>query len=177
MSSSRSSSTLAYLPRYAWISAVLLLVLLAGFLVYQSLPSGGQSRDLSTPAARLVGHWMLYSSSDVPSAHLFFTATTALQDNKGLVHMVDVDGAMAHRGYYKQVHQYEHGQDMIILQDLGGTAERKVVLTVAHEGTNGRYRYTLLGTELDQRMVYLDARTEPPPGFAETLKAAYKGGR
>ena len=175
MSSPRSSSTLAYLPRYAWISAVLLLVLLAGFLVYQSLPEAGQNRDLSTPATRLVGHWMLYSSSDLPSAHLFFTDSTALQDEKGLVNMVDVDGTMAHRGYYKRLQQFEHGQDMTILQELGGKMERKVVLTVAHDGTNGRYRYTLLGTELDQRMVYLDARTEPPPAFAETLKAAYKG--
>lgn len=155
----------------------MLLLVLAAFLVYQSLPGRGARRDLSTPATRLVGHWMLYSSSDIPSAHLFFTDATDLQDKKGLVNMVDVDGAMAFRGYYRRVHQFEHGQDMIIQQELGGGVDRKVVLTLAPDGSNGRYRYTLLGSELDQRMVYLDDRTEPPPAFVETLKAAYKGGR
>jgi hypothetical protein len=172
--SHRHDSILKYLPPYAWISVGILLLLLLGALIRPLLPGARPKRDLSTPASRLVGHWMLHSGSDVPSSHLFFGPTIEMQEQRGTACMVDTDGGLTFKGYYKVVSQYKHGLDMTIQQELGANLSRKVVMTISHDGQLGRYRYNLLDTELDLRMAYLDAQEEPPPGFAEGLKALAK---
>jgi hypothetical protein len=130
------------------------------------------ARDLGTPASRLVGHWLLHSPSEVPSAHLFFGPTAPDGDRRGDAVLVDVDGGMTFRGAYRVEHQFPQGLDMTIWQELGPSLTRRASLTLAEDGLHGRYRYQLLDAELNLRLQYLDALTRPPPDFAEKLRAA-----
>jgi hypothetical protein len=157
------------LPASAWWLILSILVTLGFVYLYQLRPKPGQ-RDLQTPSDRLVGHWILYSPSELPSAHLFYGPIDAGEDHRGRATMIDTDGGMVFEGYYRVESQFKHGLDLTIREDLGPILQRKVTITMARDGLTGRYRYLLLESEQDQRLAYVDALNLPPEGFVQQLK-------
>jgi hypothetical protein len=158
------------IPRYLWFTVLAVLLGAIGLALVMNNP-GTDGRDLSTPAKRLVGHWLLHSQSEVPFSHLFFGPVITEDDNRGSVAMIDVDG-MVFRGKYRMARQFPHGLDMDIVQDLGPNLTRKVTLTIDRPGSSGRYRYLQFDAEVDLRMAYVDDQTVPPDDFLEQLKAS-----
>jgi len=128
------------------------------------------SRDVSTPAARLFGHWQIMSEQDVPSYDLYFEPVATTGERQGRAAMTDNEG-MVFIGTYTLLREDTVKNELSIRKELGPNMVRMVDIVLDPQGLRGRYRYTWFGQPMDQAIHYVDNQTiwsRTPPAVSSS---------
>lgn len=156
----RRSDFVGLLPLLGGFLGVAILVSLAlvvYFWLFAPPPSG---RDLSTPSARLVGHWQLMIYDGHPLYDLYFGPVSPTGERKGRAIMVDDEG-MTFKGYYSILKEDVTSNTLEISKEMSPNMVRNVQLILAKNGLRGRYRYRWFDKDTDQAMEYVNADFSP----------------
>ncbi|MFT5126285.1 MAG: hypothetical protein ACI9QL_000162 [Candidatus Omnitrophota bacterium] len=140
----------------------LILAALIFLNVLKMKDASKDTRQLHAPALRLVGHWQLYSRSDLPSYEFFFSPTSG-EPRRGELAMLDnFEDFFLLRGTYQILDESVSGTRLLIQQDLGNQAVREVALLLSKDGRSAQYTYVSGDEKFMQHMKYVDDLTHPP---------------
>ena len=144
---------------------VLIVLIICGlaalnFVKYQEALKNG--RPLDSPSKRLIGHWQLYSRSELPSYEFFFSPTEGDLRSGNVAMLDNFEDHFLLRGEYRVLGETVSGTRLVIRQDLGNQAVRQVTILVSKDGSSALYWYYSGEEEFKQRMIYVDDRTTPP---------------
>ena len=144
--------------------SIFFVVCLGALVWLNILHDGGEKnpRALLRPEDRLVGHWQLYSRSDLPSYELFFGVVG--EDGRGSHTMVDeIQDQILLRGYYEIASKTSNDLAIDIRVNLGAQIDRVVTVIINRNGMHGEYIYERAGEKYRQKMKFIDANTEYTP--------------
>lgn len=117
-----------------------------------------QRRDLSTPAKRLVGHWV--NPSD--STDLYFGPTDTTTDTGILTQVESGSGGRVVKFHYTVFSQVPRGE-RVNLQLVTFTGSRRDAnqFTVTRDGQRIAWRMTERGLSITDHLSYVDSQTAP----------------
>lgn len=118
-----------------------------------------QRRDLSTPAKRLVGHWV--NPSD--STHLYFGPTDTTTDTGILTQVESGSGGRVVKFHYTVFSQVPGGErvDLQIVTFTGSRRGDANQFAVAGDGQTMKWRTTEGGLSIEEHLRYADSQTVP----------------
>jgi hypothetical protein len=135
----------------------LALFLVLAFAVFISGNVGDQTvRDLSTPAKRLVGHWVTPDNT-----HYYFGLADSVTD-VGTLTWVELgyDGRVVKHNY-KVISQVPGGENLTLQVLFGVGGSRVDPCVVAKDGQSMRCKITIEGSTILQSFSYVDDRLRP----------------
>jgi hypothetical protein len=137
------STRLAFLP-------------LAGLLLTQTVAIAQAPRDLSTPARRLVGHWVTPGNT-----HYYFGPADSLTDIGSLAWVeLGADGRVV-KHQYKIISQVPGGEELTLQILFGAGGSRVDPYTVAKDGISMSNRVTVVGATVTNIFTYVNDRIRP----------------
>jgi hypothetical protein len=123
--------------------------------VIQSL--GAQTpRDLSTPASRLVGHWITAGNT-----HNYFGPTDTLSDIGNLTWVEVAAGGKVVKHRYKVISQTPAGEQLTLQILFGAGGDRVDQCVIAKDGKTMIWTLTVAGITIGDTATYVDQRTRP----------------
>ena len=161
--------TVKRMQRSFVLNVVLLIALVAGggfYLIRLNLPARPtdvweETRDLKTPAGRLVGHWQWTSQAQQDRVHFYFSPVD--REGKGVT-ILQYPGGIGKRWNYQIISESRDSWKLRIQCFNGQKMVREVKLTIPDKGRTAGYKYTdNFGTTHDREMVYVGPETEPLP--------------
>ncbi len=121
----------------------------------------GPARDLSTPAKRLVGHWVTPGNT-----HYYFAPTDTLTDVGPLTWVeVGADGRVL-KHQYKIISQVPGGEKLSIQLLFSAGGNRIDPYIVPKDGQSMHATITVTGITIEDTYTYVDDRTRPYSGVA-----------
>ncbi len=147
--------------RITHVALWILLLGLIGSSLYFShqadLEHSGQ-RNLATPSGRMIGHWQVYSGSDVKAGEIYIAQ---VQENGfGELYVTDPSGLIFHHRY-SIVSEKKHGRRIRIRHYLSKDDSRTEDLEVSQNGLSAQHTQVFFDELLTRRMQYLGPEIEP----------------
>jgi len=146
--------------RIVGLALVGLLLALSGCDKWMDKGAGRtKKRDVSTPAARLLGHWQMYSLGDNPTIELYFGP---LDQDSGIGTFVLIDpeaGRINHT--YRLLEDRERRDEVIITHYVTANKGKEERLFLHKDGENGYYHRNFLGEVVKQRIKYINQDSAP----------------
>ena len=144
-----------------WIQLGLVTALMAlsGCEQWMEKDAGRTStRDISTPSARLLGHWKMYSLSDKPYIDLYFGPVD--ENSTGTFILIDPEaGRIPHT--YRIKEDRVRRDEVLITHHVSETKSKDERLFLHKDGENGFYYRNFLGEVIKQRIRYVGPETSP----------------
>lgn len=114
------------------------------------------NRDLSTPATRLVGHWVTPGNT-----HYYFSAADSLTDIGSLTWVEVGAGGRVVKHNYKIIAQTPKGNELTlqILFAAGGSRVDQYI--VAKDGKSIHRTITVVGITTTEKLTYVDNQIRP----------------
>jgi len=144
---------------------VLVLLMMAGvsFGVYyvgqESQVIDPLGRDLSEPASRLIGHWLLYSRSENPTVELYFNPVD--EKGEGFYYFIDNITGLKTKQRYVIKEQQERGYSIDFTNFVNGVPVRNEKIVISKDGQSGTYYRFMSGELLEQKMEFIDLKLTP----------------
>ena len=111
------------------------------------------SRDMASPAGRLVGHWTTKAGD-----HLYYSKTDS--DGLGSYILVQPDGNTAHHRY-KVLSEVKTGERVIVQLQFADGDTRNATYDVSKDGKIVSSTTKILFSEIAAELTYVDGRTKP----------------
>jgi hypothetical protein len=161
-----NTANLRNLRRSLVIQSVLLL-LLVGAMIYYGYTLMGQApiqyawdetRDLSKPSGRLIGHWEMISEVPQDVQQYYFGSVDA--EGKGITYLVLANGVFKEM-VYRLTREVQGGQQIEFDCLTGTNVTREVKMNIPEHGQSATYEFQYFNKPQKRYMKYIGPQISP----------------